>query len=278
MLGAAVVGEKLTMLKTFVGEFDEEIVPNQRYMDIMKSTSNEYAQKYKGTNPRKIDEETLTAEIISETNITNKTYARMVAQEVIRGLNDYKNTYYKFYYLLIAIVGALFFSTVPYLILRFKIKVASMNKEDEVAQFQTLVLVLMHTNGIRLDTILEWMDRFAYSFKASIETCITELESGEQKAVEKMKMSETFQPFKRFCDCLLEIDAVGVAKAFDEVESDRAYSLKEREQRNTMVTDDRAGRALRYAYVPAGVMFALYLMGPMIIYAVKMFLAMDFNV
>ena len=278
MFTSAVIGRRATMLRSFVGEFDSELVPNSNYMTIMENTSNEYANMYKGMNPRNIDEDALTQEILENSDVTNSNYARLVAQQVIEGVKDYKNTYYKWYYLIISFIGALFAACVPYLLLKFKIKVASMNKDDEVNQFQTLVLVLMHTNGVNVDDILEWMDRFAYSFKPSIETCITELESGQQKAIEKMKMSETFPPFKRFCDCLLEIDAVGVSKAFDEVASDRAYSLKDREQQNEMITDNRASKAMYISYVPALAMFFLYMIGPMVIYALRMFMAMDFTI
>ena len=278
MFTAAVVGEKLTMLKTFVGEFDSELVPNTRYLEIMEQTTTEYAVKYGKTNPKHLNEDDLTHEILTDGKITNSNYARMIAQQVIDGAKKYRNTYYQWYYLIISLLGGAFAFIVPYLILKFKIKVATMNKDDEVNQFQTLVLVLMHSNGIKIDDILEWMDRFAYSFKPSIETCITELEAGQQKALEKMKMSETFQPFKRFCDCLLEIDAVGIVKAFDEVTSDRAYSLKDREQKNEMTTDTRASWAVKIAYAPALTMFFLYMIGPMVIYALRMFMAMDFSI
>lgn len=278
MFGAAVIGEKITMMNTFIGNFDSQIVPNQAYLEAMQNTSNDYANLYKKANLKDLDEQELTQEIIQNTNVKNREYAELVAQGVIAQIKKYKNTYYKWWQLLISIVGAALAGLIPYGILKFKIKVASVNKDDEVNQFQTLVLILMNTSGIKVDDILEWMDRFSYSFKTSIETCITELEMGEQKAIEKMKMSETFQPFKRFCDCLLEIDSVGVSKAFDEVSSDRAYSLKNREQQNEMITNDRASKAMWISYTPVIVELALYLIAPMFIYAIKLFLAMDLSI
>ncbi len=278
MFTTTVVANRLTMIKNFVGNFDETIVPNENYLKNMQQASNEYAELYKKINAGSIDEEDLTAEIRKNTSVKDKDSATLVAQAVISQVGAYQNTFYKWYHLLISLIAAVLGFFGPYIYMKFKIKVQSMNKTDEVNQFQTLVLILMHTDGITLDVILEWMDRFSYSFKASIETCIIELESGERQALERMKRSETFQDFKRFVDCLLEIDQVGVVQAFDEVSSDRAYSLKNREQENQIITEDRASKAFYVSYTPLMVEFALYLIGPMIIMAVKMFLAMDFSI
>ena len=278
MFSVAVIGEKVTMLKNFVGNFDSQIVPNQAYLNTMRDVSNDYANMYKKSKVKDLNEDAMTQDIINNTGVKNKDYARLVAQDVIAQITKYKKTYYQWWYLVISIIGGVLIGFLPYGVLKFKIKVASMNKDDEVNQFQTIVLILMNTSGIRVDDILEWMDKFAYSFKASIETCITELESGERKALERMKMSETFQPFKRFCDCLLEIDAVGVAKAFDEVSSDRAYSLKNREQQNEINVNSRASKAVYIAYTPVMTELALYLIAPMLLYAIRMFLAMDLSI
>ena len=278
MFTAAVVGARISTLKNFAGDFDSSLVPNERYLNIMENTSHDYANLYKNAKVSELDEDTLTAEIYNNSNVKNKEYARMVAKAVISGITKYKNTYYKWWHLIIALLGAFIAFFIPLGILKFKIWVASMVKDDEVNQFQTLALVLMNTNGVRLDDILEWMDRFAYSFKASIETCITEVESGERKALEKMKRSETFQPFKRFVDCLLEIDSVGPAKAFDEVASDRAYSLKNREQQNTIIIEDRSRWASLIAIAPSIYILFCYLMAPMLIYAIRMYMAMDFTI
>lgn len=277
MFTTSVVAEKMTMLNRFDGGFDETIVPNSIYLNSMQQTSNEYAKEYKNTKLKDINVEVMAADIRRNSKVTDINNSLLVAQAVYDEVQKYQNTFFQWWYIIISLAAFGLGCMTPWLIMRVKIMVASMNKDDEINQFQTLVLILMHTDGVTIDTILEWMNRFAYSFKASIETCILELESGERAAIEKMKMSETYPPFKRFCDCLLEVDQVGVISAFDEVSSDRAYSLKEREQQNLINTENRASKARLIAYVPLGAEFALYLVGPMLILAVKMFMAMDFS-
>ena len=278
MFSSAFQAQKVTMLKNFTGGFDESVIPNEKYLAIMQGTSKDYAEIYKKYNIKEFDEDELTNEIAKNSGVHNKDDARLVAQAVIDEVGKYQKTYYKWWCLLASIIVSILAMFIPYWFMDFRIKVASVNKEDEVNQFQTLILVLMHTDGITLDLILEWMDRFSYSFKSSIDVCIMELESGEKAALEKMKMSETNVSFKRFCDCLLEIDDVGVLAAFDEIASDRAYSLKNREQQNQITTDKKASKAMWISYIALGATFIFYLVGPMLMLSIKMFLAMDFSV
>lgn len=108
-----------------------------------------------------------------------------------------------------------------------------MNREDEVAQFRTLILILMHEDGMTIDTILEWMERFAYAFKSSLSDCIINLEYSQQKALERLRDAEFgFAPFRRLCESLISTDKVGIIKAFDYLETERDYYQKK--ERSTM--------------------------------------------
>ena len=78
-----------------------------------------------------------------------------------------------------------------------------MSMEDEVSQFQTLILILMHVDGVNTIMLLEWMERFAFVFKDSISTCIIDLPHSGQKAIQAMQDKESFAPFKSLCLNLL---------------------------------------------------------------------------
>ena len=43
-------------------------------------------------------------------------------------------------------------------------------KENEIMQFQSIILMLMYIDRIDVQTILEWLSRFSYAFKEPIET------------------------------------------------------------------------------------------------------------
>lgn len=270
------VAQKFTMLKDYVAEFDTNIVPNEKYMEAMQESAYDCVQRIK--KEKVYDRENIKQEVLNEGQIHNEEYAGIVADEVIREMKAYRNTYYKWYHLALSLFAAFIAFQIPKWFLDFKCKVAGMSKEDEVAQFQTLILILMNVDGMSLDIILEWMERFAYSFKTTIEDCIITLESGEKEALETMRASEDNSDFRRFVDCLIAIDETDVKTAFNEIVIDRDYSLRNREQKNTFAIQRKSGTAKAIAFTPFMVMLIGYLLLPMTIMAAKMLFAMDLSI
>ena len=138
-------------------------------------------------------------------------------------------------------------------------------------QFQTIMLILMHIPGTTVSSILEWMERFSSCFLESITTCRAQLGHGQIKALQAMKDSERFEPFRSFVDCLLSIDKVGVVEAFDEIAADRAYNMESQQLEKTADLQKKGIRANQIAFVPMYVVLGFYLLIPMIRYAVAMF-------
>ena len=85
-----------------------------------------------------------------------------------------------------------------------------------------------------------------------------------------MKDSEPFPPFKRFVDNLLSIDNVGIVSAFDEIESEREYYKKKREQDNDMITHKKAARGKMIAFVPLIIAIGGYMIYPFLSMAIEM--------
>lgn len=271
------VHDKLTMLSEYVAEFDKSIIPNDQYRKNMEEMAKNYVMANKRARLRNLDVEVLTEQIQTD-GIQNDEYAAIVAEEVIRELTVYKNTYYKWYVLVLSLLAAAFAYQIPKIYLKFRIRISNMNKEDEVNQFNTLVLILSNADGIKLDEILEWISLFAYSFKTSIDECINDLEHGVQKALEKLKDSESNDSFRRFVDCLLMIDDSDMKTAFSEVEIDRQYSLSDRKQRTEELVHTRSNTGHALAFGPPILALILYLIVPMLILAVRMYMQMDMNV
>ena len=132
----------------------------------------------------------------------------------------------------------------------------------------------MHMDGTTVDVILEWMERFSYCFKESIIQCRLEAALGTQVALENMKDSESYEAFKDFCDNLISIDKVGVVKAFDEIQTDREYFMKKREQDREENLARKLAKAHRFMYLPLFGTIILYLLVPMGIYAFNTFSTM----
>lgn len=272
VLTSAVVTEKTKALKDFAGAFENEITPSAEYTQWMEEAAAEYALAIKKGQIKEVDIQSLANNIMTNTKVQKINYAMLVASSVLEHLNDYYQTYYKFYYLLIsfALAGGAYF--IPDLFLKFKGKNIILKKEEEVMQFQSLMLMLMHSNGITIKQILEWLERFSYCFKQTLAQCRVSLYSGTAAALEQMKVNEIkCESFCHFVDNLLDIDTASVEKAFAELESDRTYNMKKRAQNAEFSLQDRSNAANIIALIPFMTVIVGYILIPTGMYAFNMF-------
>lgn len=272
-----ILSERKNAINNFTKSYDNSIVVDEKYRQTMEQASSHTAKKYKSVSAKKLDRDEIAEYAIKDGLKEN--YAYMVADKVIEQLDEYHQTYYKFWMLLLAIAGAVIGFYTPVLCLKYELFLSKGNKKMEVSQFQTLILIFMSSDGIRLDTILEWMERFAYSFKPTISECIISLESGEKKALEKLKnQEESSDEFIRFVDCLEIMIDTDIHTAFEDIQIDRAYMLKEREFEMNKIINQRAAWASFMAMAPAMLVIFGYLVAPMGTLVDKMESQMNLNI
>ena len=143
-------------------------------------------------------------------------------------------------------------------------------KADEVMQFQSLMLVLMHMSGMTVSGILEWMERFSFCFREDIAECRINLGRGEQYALKKMQDQTTYEPFANFIDNLLAIDKCGVAEAFSEIETDKAFNKEKRKEAMNERIENNSNLAGFISFAPFATIMILYLIVPILLYAKNM--------
>lgn len=246
------------IMHDFSEAYSDALVPNEEYREIMREVSLELTGSVRKP-------ETTTEAMINYAKSRNldDTMAEMVVTEMLARQKQFASQYYKWWMFLLSIIAAIIAYNVPYALLKFKQNIMGMNREDEVGQFRTLILILMHEDGMTLDTILEWMERFAHAFKSSISDCIINLEYSQRTAIEKMRAEESgFAPFRRLCDSLLAVDKVGLEGAFDDLETEHDYHQKKREQDNTAHINRCAKRASRIQRLPVWAAIILYVVIP----------------
>ncbi len=238
------------LIEDFSSTFESSIVPNAEYRENMRAIAAQYTtQEINAKEEDKMSPEQLEDQLVAQEGI-KRNYARQIVEEITERQLNYGDIYYRWYYLVLTIASAVLGFSVPYLILKYQVSIMKMNMEDEVIQYQTLALILMHVGGITVDILLEWMERFAFCFKDSISTCIINLEYSIQDALTKMKDTEPFPPFKRYVDNILAIDNVGMESAFDEIATEREYYQKKREQDNEIIINKKASRGKIIAFIP----------------------------
>ena len=231
LLFTSIFRSKQDLLTNFVDEFTSSSYTTAEYRDVMRETAKNYTEqtakmtaKNAGTQEFK---ENLAADIMKNTDLHDKKLADSVADVVSQRVTKYSDVYFKWYYLLVIISMGILGYYIPLWLLMFKQSAVRMNMEDEVAQFQTLALIISRVDGANIAMLLEWMDRFAYCFKSSVSQCIIDLPHGGQKALIAMREAEPFRPFKSFANCMISVDEVGMVTAFSSIETDRILQGKE---------------------------------------------------
>lgn len=271
LLIASVGREKSQAVTDFATSFDSAIVPDSEYRETMRETAKIYAEEMAKVGvDEQLSADELAARIENETSVTDETLAKTVAKEVVSRVDRYRQTYFKWYFLLAIIAASWIGYMVPYWILKFKQTTVKMNMEDEVSQFQTLALILMYVDGVNTTMILEWMERFSFCFKSAISQCIIDLPFMGQKALETLQYSESFTLFQSFVGNLLSIDNVGVERAFSGIETDREYYKEKRQSDNEILMKKKSEIGKWIALAPLIFVFGMYLIYPMMQLAVSM--------
>ncbi len=263
---------KVNILNDFSSSFQSSIVPNEEYRNTMREAAVDYTLSNKGLKDTPENRQMIREQV--EQRGISKRYSEEVTNEIFDRIVRYRNVYYKWWFLIINILAYFTGFYLPYLILLYRLKIVKMDMEDEVIQYQTIVLILMHVDGILLDTVLEWLERFSFCFKQSIQDCIINLEYSTSKALHKMRNQETFPPFRRFVDNLLMVEEEDILTAFSEIETDREYYKEKRKADNEIISTQKAEIGKIVAFIPLVLTLIAYMLIPLGMYSMEMLRSM----
>ncbi len=191
--------------------------------------------------------------------------AEKAAERIVDKIDTFKNEYVKPFEVLIALAVAFMGYSIPMWILKFQRKMLEVERESEVMQFQTIILMLMRIERISVETILEWLERFANLFKPSISTCLNNFEAGGWRALEQLKDESTYEPFIRIVENLqAAVEKIPIPDAFDELESERAFFQEKRKEANERLITKKSMIGKVVGFAPMIVLFVGYLIAPLI--------------
>ena len=137
--------------------------------------------------------------------------------------------------------------------------------EDEIMQFQTIILMLMRIERVNVEIILEWLERYSNIFKDPISKCVNNYESGAWEALEAMKEDVTYQQFIRIIESLqAAVEKIPITDAFDELDTERDYYQEKRKESNERLISRKGmiGKAIGFA--PMILLFVGYLIIPLV--------------
>ena len=167
--------------------------------------------------------------------------------------------------LLLSFVFALIAYMGPIWVLKFQLKMRQLEMEDEVMQFQTIILMLMRIERVNVEIILEWLERYSNIFREPISKCVNNYEAGAWEALEELKNDTTYQPFIRIVESLLAaVEKIPIQDAFDELDTERDYYQAKRKESNERLINKKGliGRVIGFA--PMVCLFVGYLIIPLV--------------
>lgn len=173
--------------------------------------------------------------------------------------------YLKWFEILLSFVFAIIGYMAPIALLMFQIKMRQIEMEDEVMQFQTIILMLMRIERVNVEIILEWLERYANIFKEPISKCVNNYEAGAWEALEEMKEEVSYMPLIRIIESLqAAVEKIPIKDAFDELDSERDYYQEKRKESNDRLIKRKGmiGKAIGFA--PMVCMFVGYLIVPLV--------------
>lgn len=196
---------------------------------------------------------------------TDSRQTGIAAERIVKKLKIYNNQYFKWWELLLSILFSLVAYQFPFWMLLFRERVLRMSMEDEVMQFHSIILMLMHIERINVEDILGWMEQFAHIFKSSISKCINNYEYGDILALEQLAQDEPYTPFVRIVENLQSAaDKIKLEHAFDELKSERDYYQEKRKQDNEILVNKKGMWGKLIAFIPLGATVFFYLLVPFI--------------
>lgn len=232
----------------------EAIIPDKMLVTA-GDTVVTYINIYKD---RPLEREELQLDIKKKGLFRSELIREVVVDEIMKRISQYRQEYFHWYELLFAIATTVVGYCFPYWMLLYRKKVLVLNMDNEVALFQSIIMLVMYLDTTTVMKVLEQMESFALIFKESLKTCINEYSSGDLDALEKLKMREKYESFCRLVDNLIMADKIGIQKAFDEVAEERKVSQEMRNQDYKIARDKKVVVGSIMSAIPGAVAVAFY--------------------
>lgn len=196
----------------------------------------------------------------------NDTVVTAAAERIYEKLQIVNKEYFKWFELLISLVFAVAAFYGPLALLMFQKRMRQLEMEDEVMQFQTIIMMLMKIERVNVEIILEWIERYSNIFRGPISKCVNNYESGPWEALEELKNDVSYLPLIRIVESLqAAVEKIPIADAFDELDTERAYYQEKRKESNERLIAKKGRIGKLIGFAPMVVLFVGYLIVPLVL-------------
>ena len=188
------------------------------------------------------------------------------AARIYKKLQIINAEYLKWFELLLAFALSLLGYMGPKWMLMFQKILRQLEIENEIMQFQTIILMLMKIERVNVEIILEWLERYANIFKEQITKCVNNYEAGAWEALEVLRNEISAQQLIRIVESLqAAVEQIPIEKAFDELDNEREYYQEKRKASNDKLIARKGLIGKVVGFTPLVGTFVGYLIAPLII-------------
>ena len=188
------------------------------------------------------------------------------AQRIYDKLKIVNSEAMQWFEILLAIVFAIIAYMAPVWMMMFQKKMRQMEMENEVMQFQTIIVMLMKIERVNVEMILEWLERYSNIFREPITRCVNNYESGAWEALEELKNEINFEQMI----CIVEglqsaVEKIPINEAFDELDNEREYYQEKRKESNERLIKRKGMIGKAIGFTPLVGLFVGYLIVPLVV-------------
>lgn len=238
---------------------------NKRKADELTLQDNYFIDKFKGDldiTQAEIEREMKKSKYYEETDKNIPTDA----ERVLGKLKIVNSENMKWFEELLAIIFAIVAYMAPVWMMMFQKKMRQMEMENEVMQFQTIIVMLMKIERVNVEMILEWLERYANIFKEPVARCVNNYEAGAWEALEELKNAVTHQDMIRIVESLqAAVEKIPIREAFDELDADRDYHQEKRKDANDRLISRKGMIGKGIGFSPMVCLFVGYLIIPLVV-------------
>ena len=231
----------------------------------LTESDNKFLDMFEGNTKIKAEDIRLAMESSKDYEDKKAEEIDKASKRVYEKIQKINKEYLGWFEVLLGVVFMVIAYMSPILLMMFQLKMRQMEMEDEVMQFQTIILMLMRIERVNVEIILEWLERYADIFKEPISRCVNNYEAGAWEALEVLKNETNYMQFVRIVESLqAAVEKIPIRDAFDELDSDRDYYQAKRRESNDRLISRKAMIGKVIGFAPMVVMFVGYLIAPMV--------------
>ena len=231
----------------------------------LTESDNKFLDMFRGNLETKVEDIRRAMKISKDYQDAKDEELDKAAERVYEKLQKVNKEYLGWFEVLLAVVFMIIAYMAPVWLMYFQLKMRQMEMEDEVMQFQTIILMLMRIERVNVEIILEWLERYANIFREPISRCVNNYESGAWEALEVLKGETNYQLFIRIVESLqAAVEKIPIRDAFDELDSERDYYQAKRRESNDRLIARKAMIGKVIGFAPMVVMFVGYLIVPLV--------------